>query len=285
MQSRFVIHRVPFLSAVAGAVLLLTGCSSTAERLSSRRFREKPFSTLFSSEDPMVVLTRDSSEGDDRLQAMRSLKEPLQRGGSQAEQDAIIKILSDTATSDPQGICRLTAIETLGRFQDPRIPGILVDSWKNAPISSAGGPSGTGVVQASFNPSLPGTRHAATYSLDMTCRIQGQILESLGKGKSSESLTLLCEVASKPVKRVEPKSDFDTPVYDADHYRFDIRLAAIHAMRHYTGDRTAAQTLLKALQDDRDTAVQNRCMESLTAITGQPHGNDPKAWLEWAKQG
>jgi hypothetical protein len=274
--------------ALVGLTALLygSGCSSTADRITSRRFRDKPFQTLFSNEEPMKVLTRADAEGDDRVDAMVRLKEPSLHGGTQEEQDTAIRILSQTAISDPQGLCRLAAVEALGRFQDPRVPGILLQSYQSTPMMSFGA-NASGVMTASFNPAEPSIRAAAHFSLDTTARIQGQVMESLGLGRSPEGLQLLMNVSERPAKRPQVKNELETSTgtFDAENYRFDVRLAAIHAIRHYEGDALAKAALLRILKAERDTAIQNRCMESLRKVTGKDLGNTPQAWLETGTPG
>ncbi len=257
-----------------------TGClTNAADRITSKRFRDAPFHTMFTTEEPMSVLTREGAEGDERIHAMQRLNEPLSRGGSQTEQDAVLKILSDTATTDPQALCRVAAIEALGRFKDPRGAEIIVRAYQNAPINTLAATSI--VVQAAYNPSTPGAQQAANFSLDLISRIQGQVMESAGKTQSPESKKLLIEVAAKAVKKVESKSaELDALAnYDAEHYRFDIRLAAINALRYYANDEQVTRVLIDILRTERDTAIQNRCMSSLKEVTKKSLGNEPNAWL------
>lgn len=67
------------LIAVAALVAAGSGCASTWESMTSRRFRDKPFETMFESEDPLTTL-RESPDGETRARAMRRLKEPAANG-------------------------------------------------------------------------------------------------------------------------------------------------------------------------------------------------------------
>ena len=106
------------LTWAALVCLGLGGCASTWDEVTSRDFK---MSMLFTSKDPMIVL-RDSSDGNERHKALASLKEPLQTGGSQKDQDTVVEILKASATSDQEPLCRMAALRTLGHFKDPCAP-------------------------------------------------------------------------------------------------------------------------------------------------------------------
>ncbi|QVL33279.1 hypothetical protein KIH39_05010 [Telmatocola sphagniphila] len=283
MRKAFIAVRCQFAPSIAvvGALSLLTaGCGLTGDQITSKRFRDEPFKMTFGQrEEPMSVLTRDNAEGDERIDAMQRLQEPMSRGGSKTEQDTAIRILTEIATSDPQGMCRLAAVEALGRFQDPRAGVALMQAYQNAPINTL---NGTHIVlQAAYNPTTPGARQAGNFTLDMIARIQEQTMESIGKCKSPEGKALLIETAMRSTKKTEQKEELTfNSSYDAEHYRFDIRLAAIHALRNYVGDMQVAKTLIEILQSEREIAVQHRCIEALKAVTNQDHGNVPQAWID-----
>ena len=87
--------------------------------VTSQRFKERPFHTLFGSDDPIQILDTEQA-GDQRVRAMGKLKEPREHGGTAAEEDKVIAILEASATTDPRPLCRLAAIEALADFKDPR---------------------------------------------------------------------------------------------------------------------------------------------------------------------
>ncbi|MGL4421036.1 MAG: hypothetical protein ACRCZF_10260, partial [Gemmataceae bacterium] len=67
------------MRVVVGLALLVSvGCASTVDTLTSRRFRQDPYTTLFKSEDPMMVL-RTPHDGDQRAKAMRELGDSPQK--------------------------------------------------------------------------------------------------------------------------------------------------------------------------------------------------------------
>src|SRR5262245_16977455 len=178
------------------------GCAHTLDTISSRRFRERPFETMFSTPDPMTVL-RSSSEGDERIRAMHVIKEPIKNGRSETEQKELIQILATTATTDKSGLCRVAAIDALGRFQDPSVPQILASAYHNAsveaPPSVANAPDDSNPVETVgfLRRQAVGGKRAAFAPEDVTA-IQCRSLEALGEGRSQQGLTLLCEVASTP---------------------------------------------------------------------------------------
>src|SRR5262245_33320387 len=103
-------------SLVGPALLGLAGCAGFWDDVTSRDFRVK---NLWTREDPLAVL-KDSTDGDKRARALRQLREPKQQGGSDQEQDVVVKILTTAATSEKQALCRMAAISALRRFHDPR---------------------------------------------------------------------------------------------------------------------------------------------------------------------
>ena len=44
----------------------------------------------------------------------------------------IVDYLARTAESDPSPVLRMEAINALGRFEDPRVPGILIAAYRHA---------------------------------------------------------------------------------------------------------------------------------------------------------
>src|SRR5713226_8215250 len=107
--------------------LCACGCAGFWDDVTSRDFT---WSGMFNKPNPLLVL-RDSSDGDKRACALRALREPKQYGGSDAEQDAIVNILTTAATTEKQPLCRLAAIGALGHFKDPRSVKGLSDAFYN----------------------------------------------------------------------------------------------------------------------------------------------------------
>jgi HEAT repeat protein len=272
------------LLALGGLSLCLpifAGCAGTVDTLTSQRFRDSPFRTMFYSDDPMYVL-RNVQEADDRVAAMRAIKEPTKAHRPAAEQDELIQILATAATSDKQPICRFSAIETLARFDDPRAAAILVTAYRNvgneAPAEPRD-PTASGVVQASRKTRTP-FAPVSTFTADQVGNIQSAALVALGEKKTPEALTLLCEVASAPAKTEIKASEIDVLVGGGTvHDQFDLRQAAIRALANFKGNLTAARTLYKIMTTERDVAPKNRAHLSLVAVTGRDLPPDSTQWL------
>jgi hypothetical protein len=276
---------------IGGALLVLfaTGCANTYDTLTSRRFRDKPMQTLFTSEDPMHVL-RNVPEGDDRIRAMRALKEPKRHGGTDAQQDEVIQILARTATEDPAGLCRLAAVDALSRFEDPRVPQLLVTAYRNAPMdepaSIANAPAGNGVEQAGFR-RRQAMFNTASFAPEVVTAIQCRSLEALAQTGSPAGLALLCDVAgtpAKPASLAKESGESLPPMGDGiDHEK--VRVAAVRALGQFHGNRQALQVLLSILKHEKDVVLRSRAHESLIQVTGQRLPPNAEAWETWLQQG
>jgi hypothetical protein len=267
----------------------LTGCAGTYDLITSQRFRERPFATMFSSDDPMWVL-ENVADGDERARAMRRLKEPKNNGGTAEQQEKAIDILGTCATSDRRPMLRLAAISALTRFEDPRAGQILVSAYTNAPLEVPG--TAKEPVTQAGGMNLRGGQSG--FTPDTVVSIQCLVMDSLGKTKSAEGLRLLCEVASvtgRPGKaatieqaggnRGQMNPDTGLTVDD----RVDVRLAAIRSLGSYEKEPTAIKVLVEILQTEKDVALRGRAHESLTKITGQDLPEDGAAWADWMTKG
>jgi HEAT repeat protein len=271
--------------------LAAAGCANTWDTLSSRRFRDKPMETLFSKEDPMVAL-RNNGEGDDRIRAMHAIQEPKRNGGSDAQQDELVQILGRTATEDKAALCRLAAIDALSRFEDPRVPPILVTAYRNAtieePQSAANAASESGIEQVGLR-----RRHIAappsTFAPEIVTAIQCRSLEALGATHSPAGLAMLCDIASKPAKPLAKetdanKGDLINPFGDGvDEEK--VRVAAVRALGSFTGDQQAMLVLIGLLKNEKDVVVRSRAHEALMKITGQNLPATADVWEAWLRQG
>ena len=189
---------------VLGALLMsLTGCQHFWDDITAHSpeggFRNDMafrWHLLTHKDDPLVVL-RDSHDGDFRARAYRELKEPKQHGGSDQDQDNMVKILSVAAKTEHSPVCRVAAIETLGHFKDPRAADALVDAFTSpmnfgdkSPVvriavirslAEVGDPKGVGVLT-----------QALAFGPELDVRITAA--EALGKFQTSESTTALLRV-------------------------------------------------------------------------------------------
>jgi HEAT repeat protein len=282
------------LGGAATAALGLAGCAGTYDLVTSQRFKDRPFHTLFSSDDPVEVLEK-VQEGDDRVRAMRNLKEPRENGGSAAQQDRVIAILQASATTEKRPLCRLAAVEALARFKDPRAGQILIAAYHNAPLD--GGPAATVGSPAPVSPAAVsglGIRTAvSTFTPETVTTLQCRSLEALGKNRSPEGLQLLLQVAAAPTERpkangVEPAGalmSLEAQNQPSEADRTDVRLAAIRALGNYEKDPAATRALVGVLRTEKDVAVRGRAHESLVKITGQDLPADGQVWADWLDKG
>jgi hypothetical protein len=264
-----------------GAILFLPfigGCAGTIDTLTSQRFRENPFRTMFSSDDPLWVL-ENVPEGDQRAKAMSALKEPKRNGGRDEEQKRVMELIAASATSDKQVVCRLGAIETLARFDDPQSSKILVAAYHNAVIEAPKDTETAGVVQASRRVRQP-FAPVSSFTPEHVVMIQIRALEALGKKRSPEALALLCEIAALPAKKEAKPAEFD-PLAPGDlgQDSSDLRLAAIRALANFKNDLQAAQLLYRIMTTERgDVALKSRAYESLLKVTGKDYPPTSPDW-------
>jgi hypothetical protein len=246
------------------ALVGLTGCVNTWDTLTSRRFREEPYTTLFKPGDPLTVM-RTSPEGDQRAAAMRRLKEPAQEGRAPEEQEEAIQLLTTAATSDPSPVVRVAAIETLGRFRDERAVGVLTAAYHQATgisaprarIGEPGGPAGERFALAGPTGFAP----------EMVTVIRTRAVEALSSTGRPEAVPLLGQVAGG-------KSDENQGEPDRD-----VRLAACRGLCHLRVPESAvALSQVLTAEKGKDPALSGRAYEGLVNLTGLQHPADPAQW-------
>jgi hypothetical protein len=229
---------------LAACLAGLSGCAGFVDEVTSRDF---DFKTMFTRPSPLVVLQK-STDGNQRAKALACLKEPLQNGGNQKDQDVIVLILTTAATSDRQPLCRLAAVKALGHFKDPR----AVDTLKK--------------VYYDDKPFAP----------EQNTIINQQALVALGLTGSPEARDLLVRVVREP-----------PPAQDSSEIEkqqaMDCRLAAVRALGNYN-HYEVAQTLVKVLETEKDVAVRDRAHESLVSVTGKHLPPDAKQWEDLLNQ-
>ncbi len=245
-------HRSTRHCAWIGALLVATGgCAGFWDDVTSRDFKVKE---LWAKPDPLVVL-RDSSDGDKRAAALRALREPRQHGGTDQEQQLVIQTLTAAATTERQPLCRLAAIDTLGRFKDARAVQALKDAYYNAGNFAQTATIGDGIYAAGGP------------SPELINRIQCQALRSLGETKSPAAVELLTQV----VRERRAESDQEGQLLT------DRRIAAARALGSFK-DPSAEQALVEVLAGEKDVALRERAHESLQEATGRKLPADAKAW-------
>jgi HEAT repeats len=229
-------RRIPACLLPFAVCLSFCGCASFWDDVTSRDFT---VSGLFSPPNPFLVL-RDSQDGDKRARALRALHEPKPNGGTQQDQEAVVKILTTAASSEKQPLCRLAAIQALSSFKDPRAV--------------------EGLTQAFYN--------AGAFPPDTATIIRCQALTALGRTKNSAAVELLARVVHEP------------PAEGTDLERqqtVDIRIAAARALGNFNRPQ-ASEALLQVLRTEKDVALRDRAAESLQVCTGKNHPADAKAW-------
>jgi hypothetical protein len=224
------------LLAAGWAWTTLGGCAAMWDEVTSREFSLKNY---VSPPDPMTVL-KTSKDGDARAKAYARLKEPARSGRSQAEQDEVVEMLSRAALSDPQPLCRMAAIRTLGTFQDPRAVTTLIAAYESAD-------------QLTPEPAA---------------MVRCQTMRALGETRKPEAANFLVDIAKKPVK-----------VDLADRERAqarDIRLAAVRSLKNFPeyGNVTSVAQILAT--QEKDVAVRDRAREAYVAMTGRQPTDVPE---------
>ncbi len=282
--------RVLPIAGWAAVCLGLTGCGQVWDTVSSRKFRDNPYTAVkaeLSPADPIAVL-RASPDGGERAKAMRRLKEPVRDGRSQAEQDEVMEVLNQAATADPSPLVRMSAVEALGRFQDPRAPGVLVTAFRRADGrpegSTSPAPADPGVTQVGAAPkgmhrdlfdklSLTGP---SGFAPETAAAIRCRALEALGKTGSPDGIAFLSQVAGgkRPDAGVDGTSDRE------------VRLAAVRGLGYVRHpDAVAALARVMTAETGKDTAVAGRAHDGLVKLTGRRMPADPVQWNDYLATG
>lgn len=222
-----------FLAAsfAAGA----SGCATAWDDVTSRDFHVRQ---LWERSDPATVL-RESTDGDARAKAIRAMKEPRANGGSDVEQDRVMEILAQSAVGDPQPLVRLSAVQTLGRFTDPRTVQILTASYEAA----------------------------AQLPNDVRPAVQSAALTSLGATRQQPAIAVLVKVAASPL----PSDTIEKEINTAR----DVRLSAVRALKNFEGSQDVAAAMAQIVRTDRDPAITDRARETYVKVTGREPAIEP----------
>jgi hypothetical protein len=232
------------LLLMAAACAALGGCASFWDDITSRDFH---FKDMFKSPPPPMEVLRTSKDGDKKSKALRALREPLQNGGTQKEQDEVIQVLTWSATSEPQPLCRMAAIDSLQHFKDSRAAQALLDAYERASYFQRDRPETMAVIRC-------------------------QALSALGINGDPRALDLLIQVVNVP-PTAGPEKD--------QQQVLDERIAAARALAHFPQYR-AAEALVAVLRTEQGSvALRNRATESLRELTGEDLPPDAQAWADF----
>lgn len=260
---------------------LLPGCAGTWDFLTSERFKSRPVGSLFDSNgDPLTIL-ETTNDGHQRALALRDLREPKRKGKPEAEQEKALAYLRTSAVNDSRAMCRLEAIEALGRFEDPRAVPILIDAYKNAGYEGSSDPN----VKPAGGVLAPNA--ASTFTPDTVTDIQVRAIRALGKHRKPEALPFLCEIASMRIeslpgeKSLINQTDYRLELTPSEGDRHRLKAEAIRALGGYEKNRQAIQTLIDALANDRDVAIRGLAHTTLLKITDQDFPPEAKPWQDW----
>jgi hypothetical protein len=290
------VYRVLPIAGVVGVCLALTGCAGTLDTVTSRGFRKEPFTATYRMirpEDPLVVLRADPQRsGDERAKAMLRLKEPLAEGLAQTDQDEVIDLLAKTATADPSPVLRLAAVEALGRFQDSRVPGILMLAYQSA-HGRADGPT---VPVARVPGARPPLAVPTGFGPDVVAAIRCRAVEGIGRAGKPETIPFLASIAAGDapgdddlkgsrggLTAGDGKLAYDFASVDGSR---EVRLAAVRGLgmcRH--PDAVMALSQVLAADAGRDPAVTGRAHSGLVRLTGQHLPADPARWNQVVQAG
>lgn len=223
--------------------LSLSGCASFWDDMTAKDTSVgAKLKGIFVKPEPLVVL-RDSKDGDERAKALRALREPKQRGGSDQEQDFMVDLLAKSATTEKQPLCRLAAIQKLGTFKDPRVAKHL---------------------EAAFY-------QVDDFTPEVATRIQCAAIAAMGDNNNPQAIPFLVE------KLKEPQAERS----DLAQQRNDRCVAAARALGHYK-DYQVTEALAAVLQrSNEDIALRDCAHASLQLATGKKLPAEFHAWDEF----
>jgi len=226
------------------AALGLSGCALTWDDFTSRDF--KMADAWAKPPDPLQVLS-ESKDGDKRAKAYRALKEPKLNGGTQQDQDFVLKLLTTAVHDETRYYVRLEAMRKLGEFKDPRAVPVLVEAFYQADT-------------------LLGRDRTVTKGLISTFHCE--VLRGLGNNGDPAAADLLVRVLSQG--SVEGAEEDKRLVLDE-------RIAAARALKNYPQYRST-EALALVLKNDKDVALRDCATESLQACTGKKLPADYPSW-------
>lgn len=277
------------LIAVAAASLSGSGCGTMWDAVTSRSFRDAPFTTVKHAvvpEDPMVVLRADPPRsGDQRAKAMHRLKEPVRNGYSQQEHDQIVEMLERAATSDKSAVLRYAAVDALGRFEDERAAKILMVAYQKADgateqqLKGSGAVVAIGGLSAGRSPTRPGVEMAQLagptgFAPDTVAALRCRCLESLGRTHRPEAARFLATVAGAGGADIIAAEDVE------------VRQAAVRGLGQCRQpEAVAALAQVLSAEAGKDPTLARGAHSGLVRLTGKRLPPDPQQWNQVVQAG
>lgn len=215
------------LGGLAAFSLSLSGCAGFWDEVTSRNFNVKHF---YEKPNPFVVL-QNSNDGNERAQALYDLHDPGQYSALGQDQEAVLKILATAASKEKQFLCRAAAIDSLGKFKDPRAVTALTEAF---------------YASGSFAP-------------DLAVRIQTRAATSLGETRQPQAMQFL-------VRLVQEKPRGEGADLDKQQI-MDVRIAAARALGNFH-DPQAIQALQEVLNSEKDIALRDSVKDSIELAAG-----------------
>jgi len=273
-RGRYAMRRT--ILAAGTLALGLTGCASTWETVSSRTFRESPMKALFKNDDAMTVL-RTKVDGNARADAMRRLKEPAASGASKEEQDEALQMLGVAATTSPSPVIRTAAIDTLGRFRDPRAVKLLIAAYHKADglpeeLAKPDGVTPVGSIESTLMSA--GMNGPLGFDPAFVSTLRSRTVTALSLHAEPEAIQFLGNVALTPTNKDDPASDRD------------VRAAAVRGLGQIKSPEAVAQlSRVLTAEQGKDVVLSQNAHDGLKGLTGKDLPADPKKWAEVVQAG
>jgi hypothetical protein len=216
------------------AGVLVTGSAGCRGFLDDQK---EMWSDFYNRPDPLTEV-KTTTSADRKARFIAKLHEPAQYGGTQAQQDEMVKLLTEIAMHDPAPACRLQAIHKLGTFRDPRRLQALQGAYD----------------------------HATVFVPEVNSQVRQQALKALGETGDAMARAELIRVA-----RAAAKEDN----YFDQQLTLDERLTAVRALANFR-DPEVVDTLVHIARTEKDIALRDRAQRSLETVTGRRLPEDPQ---------
>lgn len=241
------------LAAIGGVVLASVGCAARWDEMLSHE-RDWSYITGIGKPHPLTVV-RDNPDGARRAQALNELREPLQNGGNAQDQEAYLRVLEVSATTDIEPLCRLAAVRTLGKYRDPRAARVLEE-----------------VYQLPIRRPKSSDDRVLFFTQDTNNFIRKEALVGLEKLGNEESRHLLIRVARQPGPSLESSLEDRQQTQDE-------KIVAIRALGKYK-QQECVDALVYILRSEKDIALRDRAHQSLEESTAKRWPAQREAWLK-----